>query len=91
MAKRTDNQETAAPDLKWYEFTEIATFKRGFYVQATSLEEARSKVREDKTGSTCGVPDYTPNFPDDIRIVGRGRVASDQQNAQDLFDQRARP
>lgn len=59
-----------APDERWYEFVEHATFTRPVYVKASSRAEARQRIAQ-------AVPDYPPSFPD-LRFDLRGRVAPDQ-------------
>lgn len=64
---------------RWYEFTQVETFERPFYVKASSLDEARRKRFD-------GVADYSPTFPT-LDVKGRGRLA-DQEIAQAMADER---
>lgn len=66
------------PPERWYEFTQVETMKRPFWVRAETLEQARAAVRRGGP-VTEGVPDIAPDGPDDLRIVGRGKVAEDQE------------
>lgn len=68
---------------RWYEFEQVETMRRSYYVKAATLAEARAKVR---SGDWSGdVSDYPPDpGAQNFRVQGPGRLA-DQEYVEDLM------
>lgn len=71
---------------RWYEFTQVERIYRPFWIRASSLQDAREKLRQ-SYGNPPGVADWAPDGPGSVRIIGPGKLA-DQEAAQDMADER---
>jgi hypothetical protein len=52
---------------RWYEFEQVETLPRPYWVKARTAAEARAKRNR------SGVPDFAGN-PSDLKIIGRGKL-----------------